>query len=72
MKDLEDLLKLPLEERIEIWQALYDSIAQENSSAYVVDEETKSILEERLADYKANPNAGRDWDTVRKEIQNGK
>jgi putative addiction module component (TIGR02574 family) len=71
MKDLDRILKLPLEERIELVEAIWESIEKETSVSYEVDEETKALLEEGLAEYKASPDSGRDWDVVKKEIEDG-
>lgn len=35
-----------------------------------ISKELKSILEDRLADYKKNPNSGSTWEEVKRRIKN--
>ena len=69
-------LKIPPEfdivsknQRIEYVQELWDRIAQD-PELVPIPEEHKRILEERLNAYRENPQAGRPWDELRKEILN--
>ncbi len=58
---------LPVEERIRYVQDLWDYITNDSSSIQV-SEEHKHILDERLKDYKEDPDAGRPWREVREEL----
>lgn len=64
---LAELTKLPVPERLELVEALWDSIAAEPQSLPVTSEET-SILDERLAEIEADPSGGRPWEEFRREL----
>lgn len=40
-----------------------------NNTPYQIPEEHKKILDERLAEHQANPNAGKNWDEVKADLQ---
>ncbi|KQU81529.1 MULTISPECIES: addiction module protein [unclassified Rhizobacter] len=60
-----DLFKLSVDERLELVEELWDSIAAdaapEPESAAVV-----AILEERMAQYRADPASGISWEEARR------
>ncbi|WP_299441258.1 addiction module protein [uncultured Aquimarina sp.] len=40
-----------------------------SESSYEISDEHKNILDQRLADHKANPNSGRSWREVKSDLQ---
>ncbi len=62
--DIEKILKLGVSDRIELVEAIWDSVV-EDPGALPVTEAQKHELERRLAEYRVNPNAGRTWEEVR-------
>lgn len=62
--------ELNINEQIEYVQALWDRIAAKEDRVPVPDWH-REILDERLADLQANPNAGRPWEEVRAELVKG-
>lgn len=66
----EDLKKLSKSEKILLINDLWDEIA-DNEDDFTLSEETEKLLDQRYAAFKANPNAGRPWHEVKKEIQAG-
>ncbi len=64
---LEELTRLPLDERLEIVEALWDSIAADSRDLPVSPEQA-AILDERLADLEAAPEAGRPWSEFRRTL----
>ena len=62
-----DIAKMPVRERIQLVQAIWDSIA-EMPEAVEVPDWHKRELERRLAEYHANPEEGSPWKEVRKRI----
>ena len=65
-----DLFKLPLAERLQLAEDLWESVAAEQEreplSEVVVNE-----LRERIAKYEANPEDVIPWDEVRRRLRNG-
>jgi putative addiction module component (TIGR02574 family) len=61
----EDLLKLPLEERIKLAEELWESI---DKNDVPVTEAEVMIAEERYEAYKKNPEAVISWEEFRKKI----
>jgi putative addiction module component (TIGR02574 family) len=67
--DLAQLRKLPIAERLQLVEELWDSIAAEApDDAFPVSPELAADLEQRLAEHRANPDAARDWEAVRAEV----
>ena len=64
---LSDVLELPVEERIRLVSAIWDSIA-EAPEAVEVTPEQKAELDRRLKAYQADPGAGSPWDEVKARI----
>jgi putative addiction module component (TIGR02574 family) len=58
---------LEVSDQIEYVQALWDRIAA-NEDAIPVPGWHREILDERLADLEANPDAGRPWDDVKADL----
>lgn len=65
-----DLLKLDVATRLELIEELWDSIARDDvaASQVPVTEDERVMLEERLREYRANPDEGHSWAEVRAEI----
>ena len=61
--------ELSVEEQIEYVQSLWDRIAATPEQVPVPDGH-RQILDERLKDYEANPEAGDSWDVVRDRLRN--
>ena len=61
--NMQKILKLSLEDRIQLVGDIWDSIADSPSSLKLTDAQ-KEELDRRLADHEANPQAGRNWDEV--------
>jgi putative addiction module component (TIGR02574 family) len=59
---------LSVDEQIEYVQSLWDRIAA-SPEQVPVPEWHREILNERLQDYEANPNAGESWDLVRERLR---
>lgn len=59
--------ELNVDEQIEYVQALWDRIAAKQERVPVPDWH-RAILDERLADLEANPDAGRPWEEVRADL----
>ena len=59
---------LSVDEQIEYVQSLWDRIAA-TSAQVPVPEWYREILDERLKDYEANPNAGESWGVVRERLR---
>ena len=62
--------ELNIDEQIEYVQALWDRIAAKEDRVPVPGWH-REILDERLADLQANPNASRPWEEVRAELLKG-
>lgn len=62
----EELMELPLEERLDIAQALWDSAVPEPE--VVLTDEQKGILEKRRAAFLADPDACSSWEDVKARI----
>ena len=62
-----DVLGLPIQDRIQLVEAIWDSIA-EVPEAVELSEVQRSELDKRLVAFKANPLAGSPWSEVRARI----
>ncbi|HVT02739.1 MAG TPA: addiction module protein [Thermoanaerobaculia bacterium] len=65
---LTEALKLPAPERIELAEALWDSV-QRDTDAFPVPNAHVAILEKRLRDMEANPQDETTWEEVRDRLQ---
>ena len=65
----EDVLKLPIPERIKLVADIWDSIAASPEQLDVT-AETRELLKQRLKSYRENPGATSDWHEVRERIEN--
>ena len=66
---LADVLALPLADRVELFEHLRDNLRNEPDLDPLT-EEQKRILEERLAEYDADPDEGSSWEEVEARILN--
>lgn len=64
----EELLRLTAAERIQVAQALWDSVT-ETPDALLLTDAQRAVLDERLAAYKTDPQAGSPWETVRERVR---
>jgi len=69
MKAMAELRSLPVVERIQLVEGLWDSIA-EDSTALRLTEEQRGEVDRRLGDFEATPAAGVSWDRFRASLQN--
>ena len=62
-----DALNLPIPERIQLVEDIWDTIAAEADRVKLTKEE-KKVIDERLKMYHQNPDAGSSWEEVFKRI----
>ena len=67
MKDLSQLLELPPAERLQLVEALWDSLV-EVPEALPISDEVRDELDRRLAAYYADPSSARPWDEIKEEL----
>ena len=65
-----DILELPVQERIQLVEVIWESIAA-FPNAIEVSPELKTELEARLADFERNPEAGYSWNQVKARLKSG-
>jgi putative addiction module component (TIGR02574 family) len=65
-----DILELPVQERIQLVEVIWESIAA-FSNSIEVSPELKSELQARLTDFERNPEAGYSWDQVKAHLKSG-
>ncbi|MHB1329751.1 MAG: addiction module protein [Gemmatimonadales bacterium] len=66
-----DYRGLTIAERLQLVEDIWDSIAADASPETLpVTDEEKALLDQRLADLEANPDAGASWAEVRARIVN--
>ena len=65
-----DILELPVQERIQLVEVIWESIAAV-PHAIEVSPELKTELEARLADFEQNPDGGYSWDQVKAHLKSG-
>ena len=64
---LAEILELTVDERLELVEAIWDSIAEVPEAVPLTDEQRR-ILDERLEDLKRNPESGSPWAEVKARI----
>lgn len=64
----EELLRLTAAERIQVAQDLWDSVTEAPDALLLTDAQ-RAVLDERLAAYKTDPQAGSPWETVRERVR---
>ncbi len=65
--NIQEILKLPLAERIEVVETIWDSIAA-SPEALAVTKAQQRELDRRLAEHRANPHLGRTWEEIRDSL----
>ena len=65
-----DILELPVQERIQLVELIWESIAA-FPQAIDVSPELKSELNARLEDFERDPEAGYAWDQIKAQLKNG-
>ena len=68
MIDKQELLNLPVDDRTLLAHELLASV-QEEMDGWVLTPAQQAILDQRLADVKANPDAGVSWEEVKGRLQ---
>ena len=66
-----EILELSVAEKIQIVEDIWDSIIQ-NPDQLPLSEKEKMELDKRLADHEKNPDDGIEWETLKKNILQGK
>ncbi|MDD2738806.1 MAG: addiction module protein [Methylomonas lenta] len=67
---ISDILQLPVQERIQLVELIWDSVAAVPETVEV-SPELKAELELRLLEFEANPEAGYSWDQVKSCLKDG-
>ena len=69
---LEELLKLPPDERAELALALWESLQDADREAeFALSDEQYAELDRRMAAHIADPGSSVSWDEVRRRLKNG-
>lgn len=69
-KTIDELRKLPISERLQLVEDLWDSIAEDSpDDGFPVTPELAAELDRRLAEFEADPDATLPWDEVRERIR---
>ena len=67
--EIEKLLELPIAERIELAQILWESVEPEDEARFLsIPDWQARILDERLSDLDRNPSDAQTWDEVKAEL----
>ena len=67
---LDELLKLPPAQRVEIALALWDSLGDAELDTLVpITDEQKAELDRRLAEHERNPGSAIPWEQVRRDLR---
>lgn len=68
--EIQKLLALPVDERIELAQILWESVEPEEEVRFLpIPEWQRQILDERLADLDRNPGDEQTWEEVKTELR---
>jgi putative addiction module component (TIGR02574 family) len=65
---IDELRKLPLPERLELVEELWDSIAADSANLEMTQEQAAE-LDRRLAEHDANPDEGVSWSELRDRLR---
>jgi putative addiction module component (TIGR02574 family) len=67
---LDAILKLPIPERLELVEAIWDSLADspEAEAAFALTDEQRAELDRRLEEHLANPSSAIPWEEVRRRL----
>ena len=64
---LDEVLQLPVPERIRIVEAIWDSIA-DSAEEMPLTAEQEEELDRRMEDYRAHPETSESWDVVKRRL----
>ena len=67
MKDLSELLELPADQRLQLVEAIWDSLV-EIPEAVPITDEVREELDRRLAAYYDDPASARPWREIKDEL----
>ena len=67
-----DFKKLPISERIQLVEDLWDSIAEESPDTLPLSESERAEMHRRYADHLANPSTSIPWEQVRAKLFKGR
>jgi putative addiction module component (TIGR02574 family) len=67
---ISNILKLPVQERIQLVELIWDSIAAVPESVEV-SPELKAELERRMIEFESDPESGYSWDQVKSHLKDG-
>lgn len=62
-----EIRNLPLNERIDLVEQIWESVADEESH-YELTDAQKQELDRRIADHANNPESGRSWEEIKAEL----
>lgn len=65
-----DILQLPVQERIQLVELIWDSVAAVPEALHV-SPELKAELELRMIEFEKNPESGYSWDQVKSSLKDG-
>ena len=64
--------ELPISERLQLVEDIWDSIAEETPSPLQLSREDRAELQRRLAEHQANPSSSIPWEQVRASLFQGR
>jgi putative addiction module component (TIGR02574 family) len=64
---LEEILKLSVDERIQLVEDIWDSIAEAAADMPLTSEQIEE-LDRRMADYRAHPETSESWESVKRQL----
>lgn len=71
--EIQKLLDLPVDEKIELAQMLWESVEPEDEVRFLaIPDWQRRILDERLADLDRNPDDEQTWDEVKAELRSSR
>ncbi|HEY8697772.1 MAG TPA: addiction module protein [Rhizomicrobium sp.] len=68
MNDLAELFKLSVEERLQLVEDLWDSIAADTDNLPPLSQDQIVEIERRLAEHEKDPSTALEWENVREEL----
>jgi len=70
--EIQKLLELPADERMELAQILWESVEPEDETRFLaIPDWQRRVLDERLANIERNPNDEQTWEEVKAELWPG-
>jgi putative addiction module component (TIGR02574 family) len=70
--EIQRLLELPPDERMELAQILWESVEPEDETRFLsIPDRQRRVLDERLANIERNPNDEQTWEEVKAELWPG-